>query len=82
MRLGPSFALLVIGGILTFAVSAHPSGFNIRIAGVILLLAGIAAVAYNVSQENKPRRTDVISEPGHTTYIEPAEREHERSDRL
>jgi hypothetical protein len=79
MRLGPSFTLLVIGGILTFAVNAHPSGFNINIAGAILMLAGIVAVAYNVSRENKPRRTDVISEPGHTTYLEPAERERERS---
>ena len=78
MKLAPSFALLVIGCILTFAVNAHLSGFNIRIAGAILMLAGIAAVAYSLSRENKQRRTDVISEPGHTIYLEPAERDYER----
>lgn len=73
MKLGPSFALLVIGAILTFAVTAHISGFNIRIAGVVLMLAGIAAVSYHLKREDTPRRTDVYTEPGHTTYLEPSE---------
>ncbi|HEY8300660.1 MAG TPA: hypothetical protein VIG48_02050 [Jatrophihabitans sp.] len=73
MRLGPSFALLVFGAILTFAVTAHVSGFNIHVAGVILMLAGLAAVGYHLKRERTPRRTDVIAEPGHTTYLEPSE---------
>lgn len=73
MKLGPSFALIVIGGILTFAVTAHVSGLNLHVTGVILMLAGIVAVSYYIKRERTPRRTEVIAEPGHTTYLEPSE---------
>ena len=73
MKLGPSFALLVIGAIFTFAVSAHISWLNIHVAGVVLMVAGIVAVSYHISREQTPRRTDVYTEPGHTTYLEPSE---------
>lgn len=73
MKLGPSFAMLVVGSILTFAVHAHLAAVNLRVAGVILMLAGIAATAYHLTWADKPRRTDVIDEPGHTTYLEPSE---------
>jgi putative Mn2+ efflux pump MntP len=73
MSIGPSFITMTIGAILSFAVSAHIHGLNIHVAGVILFLAGAAAVAYNLKVMQTRRRTDVISEPGHTTYLEPAD---------
>lgn len=73
MRIGPSFAMLVIGSILTFAVHAHLSVVDLRVAGLILMLAGIAAVGYHLTRADTPRRTDIFTEPGHTTYLEPSE---------
>jgi hypothetical protein len=73
MKIGPSFALLVVGAILTFAVTADLSFVNIHVVGVILMMAGIVAVTYHVRRENTPRRTDVYCEPGHTAYVEPSE---------
>jgi putative Mn2+ efflux pump MntP len=75
VKIGPSFVTMTIGAILAFAVNAHISGFNVRIAGAILLIAGAVAVAYNVRMARIPRRTDIIEEPGHTTYLEPADQE-------
>jgi hypothetical protein len=71
--IGPSFVTMTIGALLAFAVTGHVDGFNIRAAGVILLLAGAIAVAYNIKAMRTPRRTDIISEPGHTTYLEPSD---------
>ena len=73
MKIGPSFTLLVVGAILTFAVTAHISWLNIHVAGVVLMLAGIIAVGYHLKAERTPRRTDVYTEPGHTAYVEPSE---------
>jgi putative Mn2+ efflux pump MntP len=76
VKIGPSFVMMTLGGILTFAVTAHIHGFNVRVAGLILMLAGAAAVMYNINTSRTRRRTDIISEPGHTTYLEPSDAEH------
>lgn len=76
MKIGPSFGLIVFGALLTFAItSGHLAGVNLHVAGVILMVAGACAVGYNVHQSRTPRRTDIISEPGHTTYLEPFDAE-------
>ena len=36
--------LAVMGAIMRYAVTVHTSGFNIRMAGVILLLVGIGLI--------------------------------------
>ena len=41
MSIGASIFLLVIGAILTFAVSVDTEGFNINTVGVILMIAGV-----------------------------------------
>lgn len=73
MGIAPSFVTMTIGALLAFAVTGHVDGLNIRAAGVILLLAGAIAVAYNIKAMRTRRRTDIISEPGHTTYLEPSD---------
>lgn len=76
MKIGPSFGLLIFGAILTFAVTSTTlAGVNIHVAGAILMLAGACAVAYSIQESRTPRRTDIISEPGHTTYLEPSDAE-------
>jgi hypothetical protein len=76
VKIGPSFGMMTVGALLTFAVTAHIHGFNLRVAGLILMLAGAAAVVYNINAARSRRRTDIISEPGHTTYLEPSDAEH------
>jgi predicted membrane channel-forming protein YqfA (hemolysin III family) len=41
MSIGASIFLLVIGAILTFAVSVDTEGFNLNTVGVILMIAGV-----------------------------------------
>ena len=44
MRTAAGLAVLAAGSILTFAVYAHVPGINLHIAGVILMLAGLAGM--------------------------------------
>jgi hypothetical protein len=44
MRTAATIALLTAGAILTFAVSAHVPGINLRLAGVFIILAAIAGL--------------------------------------
>ncbi|HTZ27117.1 MAG TPA: hypothetical protein VMC83_24200, partial [Streptosporangiaceae bacterium] len=39
-----SLALIAIGAIFTFAVTAHPSFLNLQIAGVVIMATGIAGL--------------------------------------
>jgi hypothetical protein len=44
MTIGSSIFLIAVGAILRFAVTATVSGFNIRTAGLILMIVGIVAL--------------------------------------
>jgi uncharacterized membrane protein len=61
--------LVVIGGILRFAVTVHTSGFNIHKVGDILLLVGILLVILSVffivmgSRSRSTRTTEVRDTP-------------------
>jgi hypothetical protein len=44
MRPTTNLALIAIGGILAFAVRAHPDWLNIQIAGLILIAIGVAGM--------------------------------------
>jgi uncharacterized membrane protein YidH (DUF202 family) len=61
--------LVVIGGILRFAVSIHTSGFNIHKVGDILLLVGVLLVILSVffivmgSRRRSTTTTDVRDTP-------------------
>jgi ABC-type lipoprotein release transport system permease subunit len=41
MTYGGSIALIVIGAILRFAISYSPSGIDLQLVGVILMIAGV-----------------------------------------
>jgi ABC-type lipoprotein release transport system permease subunit len=44
MTYGGSIALIVIGAILRFAISYSPSGIDLQLVGVILMIAGVAGL--------------------------------------
>jgi hypothetical protein len=44
MRTATSLALIAIGAIFTFAVTAHPSFLNLQVAGVVIMVTGIAGL--------------------------------------
>jgi hypothetical protein len=41
MKTGAGLALIAVGAILAFAVTSTPSGFNINIAGWVLMIVGV-----------------------------------------
>jgi hypothetical protein len=44
MRTATGLALIAIGAILTFAITAHPSFLNLQVAGVVIMLTGVAGL--------------------------------------
>lgn len=42
MRPATCLALVAVGAIFTFAVRAHPSGLNLQVAGLVLIVVGVA----------------------------------------
>ena len=42
--MAPGVTLAVIGAILTFAVRAEPSGINLHVVGLILMVAGAGLI--------------------------------------
>src|ERR1700759_3188972 len=45
MKTGAGLALIAVGAILAFAVTSTPSGFNINIAGWVLMIVGVIGLA-------------------------------------
>jgi hypothetical protein len=44
MKTGAGLALIAVGAILAFAVNSTPSGFNINIAGWVLMIVGVVGL--------------------------------------
>ena len=44
MKIATGLALIAVGAILTFAVTANTSVFNLHIAGVVIMLTGLAGL--------------------------------------
>jgi hypothetical protein len=44
MTIGPAIALIVVGAILKWAVTAHVNGINLQTAGTVLFVVGILAL--------------------------------------
>lgn len=63
--------LLILGALLTFAVRVDGSWMNVHVAGVILMLGGLAFIVRGLV-----RRREVVVDEEHDAEGEPAE--HER----
>ena len=79
MRTGTGLTLLAIGAILAFAVTANTSVFNLHIAGVVLMLTGLAALLLPqrsrawlnrrlVQRRTRRSRNGTLVETRETTY--------------
>ncbi|MDT4997286.1 MAG: hypothetical protein QOD45_1354 [Pseudonocardiales bacterium] len=71
MRIGASLFLIAVGAILKFAVTKTVSGIDLNVVGVILMVIGIVGLILTLILMSMRRRTDVIQQPGRTTYVEP-----------
>src|ERR1700759_2760617 len=78
MKTGAGLALIAVGAILAFAVTSTPSGFNINIAGWVLMIVGVLGLALpmrtygwmgrRVVRRSYPARTvQVTPEPTYST---------------
>ena len=71
MRFAVSLFVIALGAILTFAVKHNPSGVNIHVIGLILMLVGFAGLAIGYKLYKTRRRTDVIYTDEGEILLEP-----------
>jgi hypothetical protein len=87
MPIAGGIALLVVGAILTFALTGSIRGIDLHMAGVILMLAGalglVLPLVRNRSGSNRSsavrRRPDVFDD-GPQTFVEPPEHDPSLND--
>jgi hypothetical protein len=70
MRIGSSLALIAVGAILKFAVTASISGINLATVGVVLMVVGIAGVVLSLILASTARRTEVVRQSPRADYVE------------
>jgi len=61
MTYGGSIALIVIGAILRFAISYSPSGIDLQLVGVILMIAGVVGLIISLAWMFGRRRRAVTT---------------------
>jgi Domain of unknown function (DUF6458) len=71
MRIGSSLALIAIGAILKFAVTASFNGINVSTVGVVLMVVGVAGLVISLVMFNTARRTGVGTRTVREDYTEP-----------
>lgn len=70
MTIGLSLLIIAIGAILKFAVTTEVSGVDLEVVGVILMAVGGLGLILGLVLLGR-RRTEVVAEPGRTTYYDP-----------
>jgi hypothetical protein len=67
----PGIVLLVVGALLTFAVEDHVDNLNLGVAGVILMLAGVAVLVHARTAKDEKTVTvrEESSDPEDTTHV-------------
>ena len=73
MTIGASLLLIAIGAVLKFAVTDNVKNVDLGTIGVILMIVGVLGLVLGLALTMTRRRTDVITRPGRTTYVEPNE---------
>jgi hydrogenase-4 membrane subunit HyfE len=71
MTIGASLFLIAVGAVLKFAVTDSVKNVDLGTIGVILMVVGAAGLVLGLILMTSRRRTDVVSSPGRTTYVEP-----------
>lgn len=62
MGIGVAVFLIAVGAVLTFAVHATASGFNIHTVGIILMIAGALGLIVTLTIFAPRRRATVVQE--------------------
>jgi ABC-type lipoprotein release transport system permease subunit len=74
MTYGGSIALIVIGAILRFAISYSPSGIDLQLVGVILMIAGVVgliiSLAWMFGRRRRAATTTAVAAPRTEVYEE------------
>jgi hypothetical protein len=60
MKTATGLALVAIGAILTFAVTAHPSFLNLQVAGVVIMIVGVAGLFLRKPAQGWLRRRTIL----------------------
>jgi hypothetical protein len=60
MRTATGLTLVAIGAILTFAVTAHPSFLNLQVAGVVIMVVGVAGLFLRKPAQGWLRRRTIL----------------------
>jgi hypothetical protein len=71
VRFTASLFVIALGAILTFGITATPSGLNIHVVGVVLMLVGVAGLVIGQHLYFSRRRVDVIYRGNQQTWLEP-----------
>jgi hypothetical protein len=71
MTIGASLFLFAVGAVLRFAITDNVKGVDLGTVGVILMVVGVVGLILGLVLMTSRRRTDVVSTPGRTTYVEP-----------
>jgi Domain of unknown function (DUF6458) len=70
MTIGGSIALIVIGAILRWAISWTPTGINLQLIGLIVMIAGIVGLIISLTFMTVRRRRVVTGPAGTQVYEE------------
>jgi hypothetical protein len=62
MGIGVAVFLIALGAVLTFAIHATASGFNIHTVGIILMIAGALGLVVTLAVFAPRRRATVVQE--------------------
>lgn len=76
MPMGGGIALIVVGAVLTFALTGSIRGIDLHIAGVILMLAGIAGLVLPLVVRTR-RRSNRLSARSQQDVIDEGPQEPE-----
>ena len=71
MTIGASLLLIAVGAVMRFAITDNVDDVNLGTIGVILMVVGVVGLVLGLILMNTRRRTDVVTSPGRTTYVEP-----------
>jgi hypothetical protein len=84
MKTATGLALIAVGAILTFALTAQPSFLNLHVVGWVLMLTGAVGIAVPRAQHGRLRRRTVWrgTRPMHEIEIEETDTERKFSSLL
>lgn len=68
MTIGGSIGLIILGAILTFAVSAEVSGLDLNIVGIVLMVGGVVGLIFGLTLRQRRAATTRVVEDDPDTF--------------